>query len=581
MLPQPGAMPPTLAAGEVGGVLVDLLIVLATAAGVGMVLRRLKLALIPGYLLAGAIFGPGALGIVDATAITEIADLAIVLLMFTIGLSLSREELRGGLLPIVGVGALSTFATLACVTPVGLVFGLDAPRAVAVAGSMAMSSTAVVLRLLQQRTELGTAHGRIAFGTLLTQDLIVVFLLAGVPLLTSWAGIESDRELSVAGLVSGFLVAVGAVGLMVVVGGFATPRVMAEAAKDRSGELALLLSGAMALGAAVLTGKIGLSPELGAFVAGLLLATTPYRHELQARFGPTRDIFMAIFFTTVGMQLDLAAVGDAWWAIPICLVVIIVIKTATIGLSAWVFGAPAPVAWVAGVTLAQAGEFSLVVFFAARSAGLIDDERVVGVVIAIVVMSLFLTPLLIDSGRRFVGVFRRMPSAPWTLPGTRRVGMVDNEAVRPEDPAVRRTRVVVAGYGPIGRTLADNFARLGADVRIIELNATTVQRQAKTGQATIYGDAGNALVLREAGVPDADAVILTLPDEAATIRAIRAARQLAPGAFIAARAPYLSKAFIAREAGADHVTVEEMATADAMQQQVIAAFEARRNPPED
>lgn len=570
---------PTLAAGAASAFQIDLLIVLTTAAIVGMALRRLRLAIIPGYLLAGALVGPGFLSLVhDPDSTQAISNLAVVLLMFTIGLHLSRDELRGGLLPILGVGVLSTMATIVFLTPAGMVFGLGLPEALALAAAMSMSSTAVVLRLLQQRRELKTAHGRIAFGTLLTQDIIVVLVIASLPVLASWSGVAPESDASsptTLGVLSGLLVAVGAVGVFIVGGALLMPRLMGEAAKDPTGELLLVLTAAIGLGAAVLTGAIGFSPELGALIAGILIAATPFRHELTGQLNPLRDLFMAVFFTAVGMQLDLMAVGPSWWAIPVGLVVVVVVKLLTIGGSAWVFGAPPIVAGATGVALAQAGEFSLVVIFAAKSAGMFADPAVGAVIIAIVVLSLIVTPTMIDYGRRFAVYVRPLPIAPWAFKGSRRVGMVDESPAGGLD-AVKKTRVVVAGYGPVGRTLADRFTKLGAEVRVIELNAVTVRRQTHTGQATIFGDAANPIVLEQAGIEEADAAILTMPDEEATIRAIQAIRMRNPGAFIAARTTYLSRSFMMREAGADHVTVEELVTANAMQEQVIEAFEARR-----
>lgn len=581
-------MEAVLAAGKVPQILFDLLLVLATAGCVGLVSRRLHLALIPGYLLAGAVIGPGVLGLVSGPeSVQSISDLAIVLLMFTIGLAMSREELRGGMLPILAIGIVSTIGTAVLVTPVAMVFGVDAPRAIAIAMAMSMSSTAVVLGLYQKRRELRSAHGRIVFGTLLTQDLLVVPALAAVPLLASFAGLNESSETGssggVVGLLSTALISVGAIGVMIVGGGLALPRILKEATRDTDGELLLIISAAVALGAAGITGVVGFSPELGAFIAGFMLAGTPFRHQLAGQLGPIRDLFMAVFFTAVGLQLNPGAVGSAWWVVPLGVVLITLIKAFTIGGAAWLFGAPPAVATTAGVSLAQSGEFTLVVLFAAAAGGLFGSEvggdQILAVTIAIVVMSLVVTPFIVNFSRRLGMAANRFPAAPWIVKGTRRPLAAKSDDASESDsdePATKPMRVVIAGYGPVGRALAERFLEIGAEIVVIELNAATVRTQMVIGQRTVYGDASNPNVLEEAGVESADAVVLTLPDEQATIRAVRAVRAANPDAFVAARTGYLSRAFLAREVGADHVTVEEIATADAMRRQVLEAFEARR-----
>lgn len=558
-----------LAAAPASGVMVDLLIILATAAFVSLVFRRLKIATIPGYLIAGAIFGPHAIGLVrDSASIESISQVAIVLLMFGIGMHLDRRDLRSGFVPILAVGLISTALSAILGTPIAMLFGLPLAPAIAVASAMAMSSTAVVLRLLQQRRELRQLHGRIAFGTLLSQDLAVVAALAAMPLLANLAGVTPEAATappSMLGMTAKALITIGAIGLMIAIGSYALPRVLAEAARDTSHELLLVCAAAIGLGAAVLTGALGLSPELGAFLAGFMLAGTPFKHQLSGQIGPMRDLFMAVFFTAVGLGLDVGVILELWWVVLIGVLAIMLLKAITIGGTAWLLGAPPIVAGVVAVSLAQAGEFSLVIAGVAQAQGLFgeDADRVIAVIIGIVFVSLLITPNMITWARPIAMYSAGMPRTP-----LRRGVITSPKTERDSEDETSRKSVVIAGFGPVGRVVADKLEKAGYHITIVEINPETVRKQSSIGRRVIYGDITNEEVLHSAGVSSADAVLLTMPDDEAVLRATRTIREQNQSAFIAARTHYLSGAFLAKEVGANAVTVEELATADAMIDQV-------------
>ncbi|MFI4872520.1 MAG: cation:proton antiporter [Phycisphaerales bacterium JB061] len=575
---------PTLAAAAAdGGVMVGLLIILATAAVVSLVFRRLKIATIPGYLIAGAIFGPNAVGLVqDSASVDAISHVAIVLLMFGIGMHLDRRDLRSGFVPILAVGMISTLLTAMFGTPIAMLFGLTPTAAAAVAIAMSMSSTAVVLRILQQRRELRQLHGRISFGTLLSQDLAVVAAIAFMPVLARLAesGVqleEGAEPTSVLRIIASALVSIGAVGLMIIVGNYALPKVLAEAAKDTSHELLLVCSAAIGLGAAVLTGALGLSPELGAFLAGFLLAGTPFKHQLSGQIGPMRDLFMAVFFTAVGLGLDLGVMIELWWVVLLGVFAVMSLKSLTIGITAWVLGAPPIVAGVVAVSLAQAGEFSLVIAGVADANGLFGEQadRVMAILIGIVFISLLVTPSMISRAKFIAGFTVGFPRSPL------RRGVVISQDSQTESEADTRKRVVVAGFGPVGRVVADKLAQAGCRITIVEINPETVRKQSSIGRRVIFGDITNEEVLHSADISEADAVLLTMPDDEAVLRATKHIRELNTTAYIAARTHYLSGAFLAKEVGANIVTVEEMATANTMADQVQQLLESMDGEPDD
>ncbi|MEO1534000.1 MAG: cation:proton antiporter [Planctomycetota bacterium] len=570
----------TLAATESSRVMLDLLFILAAAATVSLICRRLKIAAIAGYLIAGAVFGPNALGLItDSESIDNISQIAIILLMFGIGLHLDRSDLKAGLAPILAIGALSTILTTAIGTPIAKLFGMHWPAALTVATAVAMSSTAVVLRMLQQRRELRQAHGRISFGTLIVQDMGVVIILAGMPVVAGWAqaaqGVEvasTEEVMNVGALVAKAAITIGVMALVIVAGITLLPKLLAEAARDSTNELLLVLSAALGLGTAVLTAYLDLSPELGAFLAGFLLAGTPFRFQLSGMIGPMRDLFMAVFFTAVGLQLNFGAIGGVWWVILIAFVLVMMLKMLTIGGSAWLLGAPPAVAVTTGVTLAQAGEFTLVILGFATAAGIFNGLEIVpSAMIAVVFISLLTTPPLMNISRRLGMLAVGWPQAPWFKRGTFARNSQDSA---PDGDY----RVVIAGFGPVGRALSERFAARGVRVSVIELNRKTVEKQTGLGRHIVYGDATNPEVLESAGVSIADAVVLTIPDDDAMLRACRVIRNMNKTAFIAARTNYLSKAFLAKELGANHVTVEELATAEAMAEQVLSCFDLAKQP---
>ena len=555
----------TLAAGGAGAMGVDLLVILACAGVIALLLGRLRVAVIPGYLIAGAIVGPHGVGLVaDSDRLDDIAKIATVLLMFSIGMHLDMSSLRRGAVWIVLTGVVSTLATGAAIALGALPFGVPARGAVAIGMALSMSSTAVVMRLLQSRRELYTAHGRTCLGVLLVQDLLVVAMLAAIPMLAGMgAGAAHGAGEAVAAggaitSVGGALVALAGVAVLIAAGKLGLPRLMRVVASGRQDELMLVVTAAAALGAAVLTGAVGLSPELGSFIAGFLLSATPFRHHLSGQITPLRDLFMAVFFTVVGMSVALEFIAPVFWAVIIGVVVVIVLKSALIGVAAWMCGAATPVAVRSGLALGQGGEFSLLVLSVAFAAGLIT-EQTQAVVIAVVVVTLILTPAMVGAGEGLAKKLAGAPPAPWF-----RVPPIREHPSIVEAEGHARTRAIIAGYGPIGRACASRMEALGVTYVVVEMNARTVWSEASRGVPMMYGDVTNAEVLENAGIEHADAVVLTMPDRDAMLRAIRVVRRVRRDIRIGVRVTLEQAGEEARAAGADDVIVEESATAEAL-----------------
>lgn len=573
----------------------SLLVILATAAIVATIFRRLKLESIPGYLIAGAIVGPHALGLIPhAEGVKEISDLAIVLLMFGIGLHLDISSIQRGLVSILSVGIGSTLAFVAIAWGVLSAFGVRAPVGLTLALAMGVSSTAILVRTLMSRRETTSTHGRVAIGVSISQDLLSVVMLASLPALAQWAGSQAqgamgavDQDTTVNGAVTLFLKAckgLGGVTLLIVLGRIVLPKMLAYVARLGSGELMLVTAAAIAIGAAVCTSVIGFSAEMGAFIAGFLLALTPFRYQLSGQIAPMRDLLLAVFFTTVGLAVEPRVLVEHLPMVLGATVGVIVFKALIIGFAAWLAGLTAPAAWLTGVYQANAGEFSLVVLAAAAvgtGAGVLSGDEL-GMAISVVMLSLIVSPQLVGPANLLSNRLARLPLSPiarrtalgrGVTRGVEKPVVVEKATdVEPviEEEKAREPHVIIAGYGPVGRTLADRFAVMGIPYVVVELNPRTVERQAVLGKYVVYGDITTDEVLESAGIHEAAAVILTIPDDAATLRACEKIRATSPTVYIAARTSFLSGKFTAHQLGADLVTVEEIATAQAMERDVLS-----------
>jgi len=587
----------------------DLLKILAAAGLVAVALRRLKLPLIPCYLITGALIGPGALGLIGSDDnISSITGLAMVMLMFTIGLHLDPSSIGAGALRSLFVGLVSTLVTVLLVWWPGALLGGSWASGLALAMAVSMSSTAVVLQLLQTHREMQKINGRLCVAVSITQDLLSLVFMASLPVLVAWGGPVPGvgaAEGAHAAMSHGVsllpaewpalvkaLAGIAGIAGLIVLGRNVLPWILKEASHGGISELPLVLSAAAALTAASVAAGLGFSPELGAFLAGFLLANTPFRHQLAGQLSPMRDLFMAVFFTAVGLKLQLAVLPGQIHLVLIGLVIVLTAKTIAIGGATWFAGASTPVSLLVGLTLAQAGEFTIVVMTAATGVGLISDQAG-SVTIAIVVLSLMLTPSMYKLGKALGPKVARVRACRALTPGALSESAIvaaehDPDALAsatgehigpdgvPVTPPKKLARyVIIAGYGVVGRSLADRLDVRKIPFCIVDMNRQTVETQRKLHRRAVYGDISNPEVLESAGVEHADAILLTIPDDDATLRACTVIRNARPDIFISARTGFLSKAFVAQQLGADHVVVEEVATAEMMAREVMARLEQR------
>ncbi|MDF1701867.1 MAG: cation:proton antiporter [Planctomycetota bacterium] len=555
------------AGGEVG-VVGDLVIVLVAASVVALVVRRLGMAVIPAFLLTGMALGPNMLGLVPAPGqLAPIGHLAIVVLLFGIGLELHLSSLRGRLLQLIGGGGLACGLCVLVGWGLTVAFGMDPYRGLAVAMALSLSSTAVVLKLLTTRRELARPSGRLAVAVLVVQDLAVVAMLASLPLLAGAAGIQVAGDGPFSG-VWDMLLRLGAIGVFVIGSRRLMPWLLHEATRSGAGELLLIVGMAFALGAAWITHLLGFSLEMGAFLAGFLLSGTRFRYELMGQIVPIRDFFLAVFFTVLGMQLAPQVVAASWEIVLLSTVIVLVAKALLISLSCWVVGAHASVAVVVGFALAQAGEFSLVLLGEASAIGLLD-ERLNAIIMSVVVLTLLVTPLFAGLGRRLAGALGSAPQVPWAD----RAGLGQSYGEAAEESGAPANEVIIAGFGPVGRRVAADLELAAISYCVIDMNPDTIRALHETGNPAVVGDAATETTLMRAGLEQARALVITIPDDEATRRVIATARRHRNDLLVAARTTGVRSSGALKDAGADLVVSDELSAADEMAREVSIALQ--------
>ena len=489
-------------------ILRQLLVFLLAPVVVVPIFRWMRYSQIVGYLTAGVLTGPHALGWIANTELTAaLAELGIAFLFFAIGLELSLDRLRVMRRLVFGLGALQVAVTAAAIGLVAYALGATAAAAFVIGGGLALSSTAFVLQLMVERGEQVTRFGRTAFAVLLFQDLAVVPLLAIVFVLgqappspwlaLAWAGFK----------------AVVALVLIVAVGRLVLRPVFRMVAATRSPELLVSATLLVVLGTGWLTTQGGLSLPLGAFLAGLLLSETEYRHQVEADIRPFRGLLVGLFFLTVGLSIDLALVARSWPLMLALLGALLVGKSAILLALCLLLRESLEVAMRVALLLAQGGEFAFVLFGAAMDQGLLE-VRSGQILVAAVALSLGATPFLATAGRMMAKrLQQRGPAHTTTLQ---------------EEAQAYADHVLIAGFGRVGQTVAKVLGAVGVPYVALDLDHARVARCRGLGLPAFYGDASRVDVLSAAGAGRARAAVLTMDHPADIDRAVAALHQHFP-----------------------------------------------------
>jgi len=517
------------------------LVLLATAVLVVVVFRQLKQPPLLGYLIVGAAIGPHAFGWIRETEqVRGLAEIGVVFLMFSIGLEFSLPKLRTMRRTVLGLGSAQVAITLLVVMGVALLLGLSWRGALVLGGALAMSSTAILAKLLAERYELNSEHGRQIIGILLFQDIAVVPLLIIIPALAAPAG---DLAVSI-----GWALLKAAAVLTLLL--FFGQRVMRAwfhvVARAKSSELFVLNVLLVTLGVAYVTELAGLSLALGAFVAGVLISETEYRYQVEEDIKPFRDVLLGLFFVSIGMLLDFRVVMQNAW-VSVILVALVVAKTFLIFGVARLFGSTTSVALRTGLALGACGEFGFVLLAHANKSNLLSPDYLQPV-LAAMVLSMLATPFIIQ---RSEAIVRRLNANEWMM----RAMQIHTIAVQ-SMTAVEH--VVICGYGRSGQNLARFLEQEKVAVIALDVDLERIRDAAAAGEHVVFGDAARREVLIAAGLMRARALVVAYSDTTSALRILALVQELRPGLPVVVRTQQDTDIDRLKAAGAAEVVAEIM-----------------------
>lgn len=537
---------------QYSSVFIDTLIILTSAVIGASLAERLRLGSIVGYLAAGLIIGPAALNLIqDVKAPQALAELGIVFLLFTVGLELPIERLRQLPKTMFLLGALQLSVTTALLAGGGMLLGLGGPTAVALGAALALSSTAIVLRLLADRRELHTRLGRGALGILMTQDLAVGPLLVLIPALRG-TPIEMAEAIGLS-----VVKAIAVTMLILGVGRIALKPLMNAVAASRTPEIFAALTLMLVLAAGAVTHIAGLSMAFGALLAGMLLADTAYRHQVHAEIDPFRGLLLGLFFMTVGMLLDTDLLPQHGIEILLLLVGIMVTKGLVIFALCWRLFLRVSGSMRLGLLLCQGGEFAFVLFALSGREYLVSQTFQQELTI-VVVLSMIATPFLAKLGERLA-------------PGLARRDEVDSDFL-PQLSGEIHDHIIIAGYGRIGRAVAERLDQAGIAWVASDSDPTIVNLARRKGRPVYYGDAGRIEVIEALGLADAKGLVIAINDPEKAIQLVALVHYVLPELLILTRAYDDDHARQLREAGADLTVPEPSSIGDTMADTLLNAL---------
>jgi CPA2 family monovalent cation:H+ antiporter-2 len=525
--------------------LAPLALVFLAALAAAYILNRLRQPPLIGYLLAGVLLGPHGLGFVqDVGTVEALAQVGVVLLLFTVGLELPLSSLRrlGSAVWIAGPIQFCGVTALAAALPI--LRGYSWNQSLFFGFLVVTCSTVIILQLLVEHRELDSPHGRFLVGINVFGDLMVVPMMLLIGPLASRHGIPVLETVLAVGKAAATVV------LVFFAARFVVPRALHAVAATRRKELFLLAVLLLVLGTALATARVGLSLAIGAFLAGLVVSDSDFGHQAMADIAPFRDAFNALFFVSVGMLFDARILAVRPATVAAALALVLVGKAVVAAFPVLVLGYGPRVAAIVGFSLAQIGEFAFLILAQGRAASLVSDE-VYQVVLAATIISMTATPFLFVLGH---AVGDRVAGLPLGRPRD----LLAAASVAPSLPG--EGHVLVFGFGHMGETLSRVLARAKVPFRVLDLNPERVRTGRAKGVPIEYGDTTSASVLKHSGIEHARAAIVLLSDPRATRHTLSLCRSLAPNIFLLARTRYLAEIPNLSALGADEVVAEEFET---------------------
>lgn len=519
----------------------DLVIILGGAVAVIFIFQKLKIPTVIGFLITGIIAGPSGFSLVEASHEVEIlAEIGVILLLFVIGLEFSLKELAAIKKAVLVGGSLQVFLTIAAVSGILLLSNFSAGTAVFIGFLISLSSTAVGLKMLSERAELNTPHGKISLAILIFQDVIVVPMMLFTPMMAGGASNILEQLLILA--IKGILIIL----FVLVAARYLVPKMLFLIAKTNNRELFLLAIVVICFSVAWLTSSMGLSLALGAFMAGLIISESEYSHQATSNIIPFREIFTSIFFISIGMLLDLPFVFNHLPSILLLTAAVLILKGMIAGGTAAILGYPIRTMILSGLVLFQVGEFAFILSEFGLTYNLLSQEHY-QYFLAISILSMGLTPFLYRYGQGLVRLVKGKKIA-----------------VKPERLSVKddkkENHIVIIGYGINGKNVARAAKFAGIPYIIVELNANTVKEEKQKGEPIVYGDAIHPFILSHLNVHKARVVVIAISDPVATKNIVATLRQISPNVYIIVRTRFVNEINENIKLGADEVIPEEFET---------------------
>jgi CPA2 family monovalent cation:H+ antiporter-2 len=539
-------------------ILNDILIIILLSVLVLYLCHRLRLPIIVGFLLTGVIAGPHGLGLVEEIdAVKTLAEIGIILLMFTIGMEFSlRSLLRIGKTVLLG-GSLQLALTVLAGFAAARLFGYSPNEALFGGFLLSLSSTAIVMKTLQDRAEIESPHGNTALGILIFQDMAAIPMILLVPFLS---GSFEDGGASALLLLAK---AGGIVFFVPIMTKWIVPWIFFIIAKTKSRELFLITTIALVMAVAWLTYTAGLSLALGSFLAGLIISESDYSHQALGDILPFRDVFTSFFFVSIGMLLDVGFFLQHPVSLILAAAAVVTLKTITAGIAAFSSGLPLRSALVAGIALAQVGEFSFILSETGEPYGLVSGG-IYQAFLAVSILTMMATPSLIAVSPVFAHAVVKKP-----LPRSLRQGMAPPKK---ESPSPLENHLIIVGFGLNGKNIARAARIAGIPYIILEINPAFVRSERSKGEPIYYGDATQEAILRHANISQARTMVVVINDRAAARRITELARRLNPRIYILVRTLYISEINDLTRLGANEVIPEEFETSVEIFSRILAKY---------
>lgn len=534
-------------------ILQDIVIILGLAVLINLLFQRIRIPTILGFLITGIIAGPYGLNIIDASHEVELlAEIGIIFLLFVIGIEFSLKSLASIKNTVIWGGLIQVGGTIGVTYAIGTWAGLPLEQAIFLGFLFALSSTAIVLKMLQEKGEITTPHGRVAIAILIFQDIIVVPMMLLTPIL---GGVSEDVGMTL--LIMGVKV-ISVIALVILFARYAVPVVLREVVRTKSRELFILTVVVICFATAWLTSAAGLSLALGAFFAGLIISESDYSHQATANILPFREIFVSFFFVSIGMLLDLSFFVDHIFSIHLIAIGVVVTKMLVIALAVSILGYPPRAILLSALSLFQVGEFAFLLASTGMPYDLLPDS-IYQYFLAVSIITMGATPFVIGYSSQLADLILKAP-VPKAV--RRRINNITRQRAQLEGPIeeICHDHIVIIGYGINGENVAKAARQAQIPYVIVDMNSDSYHLAKERGEPVVFGDASDETILRHVHVQEARVVVVAISDPQATINIVSRTRLFTEAAYIIVRTRYLREIEDLIKKGADEVIPEEFET---------------------